>query len=219
MEVARKEKLEQRAVLVLLALFGVVLVSALKNMGMLGPKPHAAPQALEEGVSAVQQVHEVIQQAAAQAHGGAASTHSDETGSQKIAMPRVSYAADPRRDPMQPDFRLPAREAPVQTAPSSLARFPAESEPVRSALAPVRTSTSKLPLDKVQGAIWGAKPQVIIQGEVYQVGDVFERGRIVAIDRDGVTVEPSGAGRPGAGQPGSLPASAQATSGGRMEGR
>lgn len=133
-------------------------------------------------------------------------------------MPRVSYAADLKRDPMQPDFRLPGQKALGQTAPNNLASFPDESESMRSLLAPPRTSTSKLPRDKVQGAIWGAKPRVIIQGEVYQVGDVLERGRIVAIDRDGVTVEPSGAGS-GAEEPGSRPASAQATSKGLVEER
>ena len=42
---------------------------------------------------------------------------------------------------------------------------------------------------RVEGMIWGsARPQVIIDGEVYDVGDVVKEAEIIGIDREGVVL-------------------------------
>jgi len=42
---------------------------------------------------------------------------------------------------------------------------------------------------RVEGMIWGsARPQAIIDGEVYDIGDVVEEAEIIGIDREGITL-------------------------------
>ena len=46
-----------------------------------------------------------------------------------------------------------------------------------------------LPALRVDGMIWGsARPQAIIDGEVYDVGDVVKEAEIIGIDRKGVVL-------------------------------
>ena len=220
----RKEKLEQLAVLALLLVFGGVLTSALKGMGILGPKPPASvvssaqAPGLNEGVSGIQKVDDAIQQAAAQARGhGATAQKAD--GKVDRLIPSIGYAANKLRDPMQPDFHLPGQGAPEQVALRSSGAANDSAEPAQrfpDNFMPARARLSTFPLDKIEGAIWGAnKSQAIIGGRVYQVGDMFERGRIVAIDQEGITVELAG----GSGQLGRRPGAAKPGGTGGMEGR
>ena len=73
----------------------------------------------------------------------------------------------------------------------------------RSAIARVVTSGHEgsgaseqqpvFPSLKIQGIIWGSRrPQAVIDGDVYDVGDTVQGAKIVDIDRQGVTGEVQG---------------------------
>ena len=187
MESARKEKLEQRGVLVLLAVFAIVLVSTLRGIGLFGHKP--APGPMVEGVSKEAQRPA---EATGQHPAGEAGQGSGELAGgpvvqvEGIAMPAVDYVADMSHDPLRSAFYVPeAGEAP-QSEVSSLP-LPPEPEPTIPAAV-------GLPSINIQGVLWGsANPQVIIDGKVYEIGDSIGGGRILSIERDGVTVERWGA--------------------------
>ncbi len=86
----------------------------------------------------------------------------------------VEYVGANYRDP----FELPpALRPPIVPSEEEL---PAGVEPE----AEVRP-----PSIRVEGVIWGsARPQAIIDGEVYDIGDVVKEAEIIGIDREGVTL-------------------------------
>jgi hypothetical protein len=89
------------------------------------------------------------------------------------------YAAGDLRDPLK-SF-LPEPDQPAQVGATQ-----AES-PV------VETPPLPPPLT-VQGLLWGGpEPKAIINGQLHGINDVIEGAKIVAIDRDGVTIEYHGA--------------------------
>lgn len=214
----RKAQLEQRAVLILLVLFVVVLVGSLKSVGVFG-RNTPPPQAPEELPNLSPVVHQQVQ--GGLELGSASEGAPLQLQVSGVPMPSVSYTALAARDPLVPMLPLVGGESgkPVDAGEE------AEVQPV-----PVVDRTSTVSIlgaspgpAALQGVIWGdGTPQAIINGEVYQLGDVLEQSQIVAINREGVTVrfqgrlywmavkDPNGPIGEGVWQPGSLPASLQA---------
>lgn len=89
----------------------------------------------------------------------------------------VEYVGANYRDP----FELPpALRAPIVPIVPSEEELPAGVEP---------EAEVRFPALRVGGMIWGSeRPQAIIDGEVYDVGDVVKEAEIIGIDREGVTL-------------------------------
>ena len=90
---------------------------------------------------------------------------------------RPSYTAEAQatRDPMV--SLLPAE--PTTHDARAAGQTPSERKPGRP----------QLPALSVQGIVWGtARPQALINGGLYEVGDAVEGARILSIERSGVTI-------------------------------
>ena len=167
--------LEQLAVASLLLVFGATLFGALKKQGMLGGKPPASVQAFvedarvavgETGKAVDAYVKEMLQQAPAPSAGGS------------TAAPVRTYTAEALRDPLQSMLPVPVTASMAEGGDGSGSVVP----------------SVEFPPVTVQGVIWGgARPQVIIEDHVYDVGDTVSGVRIKAIARDGITLELDGA--------------------------
>lgn len=95
-------------------------------------------------------------------------------------LPKVEYTADSLRDPFV--SLLP-------TGQSAIAKVVTPGEGGEGSSGEPAT----FPALKVQGIIWGgARPQAVIDGEVYDVGDTVQGTRIIGIDHTGVTGEVKG---------------------------
>ena len=91
-------------------------------------------------------------------------------------VPVVRYAAERVRDPL------------LSLLPREVSRA-ASGQPSRGTAA----ATPPPPAIVVEGVVWGTtRPQAIIEGELYNVGETVQGARIVAIDRGGITVEAQG---------------------------
>ena len=182
-----KEKKQQVMVLALLGVFAVVLMSSLKSLGVFGRKPQpatpvtAASQTSDQRADAVTQgagevdLETVLEGEPASAEGNG------------IPMPTIQYAADVTRDPLMAAFHVQNHTTPAEPAEGTSPD--ADSVPdvaPRRGLGP--------PSIAIEGLIWrGRNPLVIIDGKIYQLGDMIGQSRIVAIDRDGLTVDLWGA--------------------------
>ncbi len=94
------------------------------------------------------------------------------------SQPAVEYTADGTRDPF------------VSLLPTVEARPMARSDRVVPSGSPPMVSA---PSVNLEGVVWGGpRPQAVIDGEVYDLGDVVQGARITAIDRQGVTGELQG---------------------------
>ncbi len=95
----------------------------------------------------------------------------------------VAYTAGELRDPMTSLLPKPPEPQAVAGGGSgTLVPGMAPPEP------------PKPPSVTVEGVIWGGvRPQALISGRVYEVGDTIEGARIVAIDEQGVKVAVAGA--------------------------
>lgn len=106
-----------------------------------------------------------------EAHDASATSVPTEAGTPS----RVQYTADSFRDPL-------------------ISLLPSESS-TASQPKPVPTSPLGIhpPALTIQGFIWGGpRPQAVIDGDVYDVGETVGGARIVAIDQQGVTVDVQG---------------------------
>jgi hypothetical protein len=177
MDASRKTTLEQRLVIVLLVIFAVVLLNSLKTLRGSGkPKTQAANPitAVQQSIPKVvrqlrEQIEEVTHQA--QAPRGDAADHP--------ASAPVQYTASNLRDPLI--SLLPKEDQAGQGKPGKADRTSPPPPPAQP------------PAVAVQGMVWGGpRPQALIDGELYEVGDAVQGARIVAIDRNGVTVELQG---------------------------
>ena len=95
-----------------------------------------------------------------------------------IARPKIEYKPEKLRDPFA-SYLL--KEAPPQ-----------EIKGVDQELMPqeeVKIDTSSI---MVQGTIWGNIPMAIINDNVLSVGDQINGGKIIKIDKKGVTIDFSG---------------------------
>lgn len=90
------------------------------------------------------------------------------------SIPTVQYTADALRDPLV--SRLPS------AASQQVIVIPPENHMPMPALEPPP------PTFKIEGVVWGGpRPQAVIDGAVYDVGDTVQGAKIMAIDRTGVT--------------------------------
>lgn len=174
MDATKKSQLEQSAVVVLLGVFAVTLIGALRGAGVFTRGGY--------GVKTSQGGPSILQ---------APSSVSTPPGEPSVASSpsqppaQPTYTAQTLRDPLRsllppPPFNpnLPVQPPMTVSAPG-LGMGPAESA---RPLAIV-----------VQGLVWGgAEPRAIIDDEVYGVGDVVNGATITAIAREGITLEQGG---------------------------
>jgi hypothetical protein len=161
-----KQTLEMLAVVGLLGVFAVTLVTGpLKSLGLMGQASAAtaAPAGGQPG-----DTPEVWQESPAA------------SPAPPIREPRPAlYAAAALRDPLQSLLPSPpAAETAAVVAPA--AAQPAEAPP-----------PPKPPALQVTGLLWGGpRPQAIIGGHVYGIGDPIVKGTtVLAIDREGILVD------------------------------
>ena len=94
--------------------------------------------------------------------------------------PDYTAEAQARRDPM------------VSLLPSDAASHDATTT-VQIPFGEQKPGAPQLPTLLVHGIVWGtARPQALINGGLYEIGDTVEGARIVSIERRGVTVEAGG---------------------------
>ncbi len=99
---------------------------------------------------------------------------------QPAASETIAYTADALRNPMVSLLPKPV-EGPGAVPADTVGSSPMDT--VRQAPAVI-----------VQGIIWGSnRPQALIDGVLYEVGDTIQNAQIVSIDRSGVTVNVHGA--------------------------
>ncbi|MBI4323619.1 MAG: hypothetical protein HY596_05030 [Candidatus Omnitrophica bacterium] len=166
MDHARKSQLEKRIFAGLLVVFGVGLVSMLKSFwhAPAGPAVVQTPPRLQEAeTSAASQERALHAQLAKISKAG--------------DQPPIRYTASDFRDPLvsllpKPEAASPAAGGAAQTRPAETPVAPAVS---------------------VEGMFWGGpRPQVLIDGQLYDIGDTVGGSRIAAITREGVTVVKQG---------------------------
>lgn len=165
MEAAKKSQLEQSAVIVLLGVFVVTLIGALRGAGVFKVKTsQGLPTEIPRSEIAVE-------------------PSVAPSPPQPPAQP--TYTAQTFRDPLRsllppPPFNpnLPV-QPPMTVSPSGLG--PGSAEPATPLMI------------VVQGLVWGGpEPRAIIDDEVYSVGDVVHGATIKAIAREGITLEQGG---------------------------
>ena len=96
------------------------------------------------------------------------------------------YTAGLLRDPLKSMLpKLPSPpSARSQSGTATTDRHTVPAKPVRSSLPSSLT---------IQGLVWGGpRPQAIINGRVYSVGDTVSGGKIISINRDGVRLDYDG---------------------------
>jgi len=175
MDAIRKAKLEQRVILILLVVFAGTVVGVLRSVGILGrkaPKIDAVTELAGSPVSvpeAVQRFRERM--AAVQPEEPQATAESE---SPEVAP--VQYTASTLRDPM---ISLLPEERLEQTTPEVVVSPP--------------PPPPQPPVVTVQGILWGnARPQALIDGQLYEVGDTIDGAKIIAITRDGAVLDVQG---------------------------
>lgn len=95
-----------------------------------------------------------------------------------------SYMADRLRDPMISLLPRPPVEEPAQAAlPRPGSEWPASGT----------SKTVPVPILTVEGVVWGGvRPQALVNGKLYDVGQMVEGAKIISIARSEVTVELGG---------------------------
>lgn len=185
MDAAKKTAIEKRLVIGLAGVF--VLTFCLGPLRSLGgsarkaPGTGATPPTDRAGISKI--LEAVVQRA-------------DQKDTRPLAQaaPGVPvYTAQHLRDPL--DSLLPS-PAELQ-ASRALAQPLASGEAAANAWpasAPVSTaSKGPRPTLRVQGLLWGrAEPKAIIEDRVYGIGDQVGVGKVIGIDRRGVTIDYGG---------------------------
>ncbi len=172
MDDARRSQVEKRIFAGLLVVFGVGLVSMLKSFWH-------APAPRQPSGQAGRQTPSRLQGAVMPAASQRLSPHAEppktsEAGDQSP----IRYTASSFRDPLVSLLPAPKAEPP-----------PAEgAAQIRPPETPVAPAVS------VKGMFWGGPhPQVLIDGQLYNIGDTVGGSQIVAIAREGVTVVKQGA--------------------------
>ena len=165
-----KAQLQKGIVVVLLLAFAWTFGGALRSGGR---RPVAPPVSQ---VAAPNQTMPMLPDAIKKYHAQYETPEGRENDELLPAPPpeTVAYTAGSLRNPMVSLLPKPVEEpAPAETA---------------SANAPAET-LRRPPTVQVQGIIWGSsRPQALIDGSLYEVGDTVAGAKIVSIDRAGVTV-------------------------------
>lgn len=176
MPATRKSQLEWIGVAVLLVIFAGTLSHAMKRPparrslepGRTSAFPQVAPR-----LASTSPTSEAIEQ---QALGRPAAAEAKPADSKPAegSIPIVQYTADALRDPL------------VSQLPSTMSQqvivIPPENH------APMPQLEPQPPTFTIEGVVWGGpRPQAVIDGDVYDVGDTVQGAKIMAIDRTGVT--------------------------------
>ena len=163
MDDARKSQVEKRIFAGLLVVFGIGLLSMLKSFWRA-----PAPRPQSGVVQAPTRLQAVATSAAPQEL-----AQTSGAGDR----PPIEYTASDFRDPLV--SLLPTPE--VESSAADVAQTPPQETPVAPAVS-------------VEGVFWGGpRPQVLIEGRLYGIGDTVGGSQIVAITREGVTVVNQGA--------------------------
>ena len=198
MDATKKVTHEQRIVIGLVVVFAVVLVSTLKQMGILGrrsvglgrqPQVSAQPPnlMLPPKVGQISPSPEATHRVQTQDPVAAAPKSLDSGG-----MTKPSYVAHSLRDPLK-SLLLPQ---PASGVPDSGRAEPLSQSISRATTGDVPIPPASFPVLDIQGMVWGGtESQAIINHKVYAVGEQVSGMRIVSIDRNGVTVEREGLSR------------------------
>lgn len=171
-----KSQLQWMGVAVLLMIFAGTLSHALKRpqahrslkMGRASALPQLPPR-----LAYTSPTPEAVEQ---QVDGHPDSAEAKPAGSEpaEASLPTVQYTADAFRDPLV--SRLPS------AASQQVIVIPPENHMPMPQLEPPP------PTFTIEGVVWGGpRPQAVIDGTVYDVGDTVQGARIMAIDRTGVT--------------------------------
>ena len=173
MDAAKKAKVEKLAVLMLAGVFvAVFIMGPMRSMGLFpSGGAGAAASASIAGVPVTKSVGGLLQQG-----WDKMGQQLDSVSTPGIAAsaPAPAYTAFNRRDPFK--SYLPRPVAPVDAQSAT----------------PTVENTPPLPPPqlRVDGLLWGGpEPKAIINGRLYRVDDRVDGVKIVAIGRDGVTVE------------------------------
>ena len=175
MDPQKRTQLEKGLVLGLLVVLAFFVIRALNQFGVPIKFPFVvpgAPPGLGRSVSVVQQaITSTLQSPPQMASATVTAEHNDGQLSAAVDMPL--YTAQSLRDPMK--SLLPDPQAPPPLPPSS------PSSP---------TKEIPFPALAIQGLLWGGPtPSVIINNEVYTIGQSVQGVMIKTISREGVTVE------------------------------
>lgn len=175
-----KVRVQQILVGGMLVVLAIRLPVLLRSVGLLGQPPSrtSASGVMPTAHSqAPPSVPGAVQKSVEPAKGAAP----ESAGAIEPLVPAVTYTAETVRDPLV--SLLTKKDAePPQAASSAGSGAGAPAVPPQPP--PVR----------VDGVIWGgARPQALLNGQAYEVGDMVAGAKIVAITQQGVTVEIGGA--------------------------
>ena len=178
MDDARKSQLEKRIFTGLLVVFGVGLVSMLKSFWH-APARLPAPRVSGQAGPPVVQTPTRLPEAATSAASQELSPHAELVKTSEAGeRPPIQYTASDFRDPLVSLLPKPEVESPA-------AGGAAETRAVETPMAPAVS---------VEGMFWGGpRPQVLIDGQLYDIGETVGGSQIMAITREGVTVVKQGA--------------------------
>lgn len=166
----------------LLGVFGIVFffgpMRGLALVGNLLPKSASASAVVGSGVNMSRPLSETIQSYQQRSDPEYQLKAADRSSEPSMPAAMPNYTAIDLRNPLENLLPEPP-SAPVQMAQ--------DLTPVQEPPKPRITPPSNL---NIEGLIWGSpRPQVIIRGQVYHVGDRVEGGVITAIARGGISVD------------------------------
>ena len=176
----RKTQAEQAIIVILLGVFAVTLLGALRSSGLFRiGRPQVTPSipltgSSSQGVPMPETQRSIPQQA-----------RSEGTAPPPVkASPKATYTAFTLRDPFR--SLLPAEPPKLQVQSPQGQNLQGVPQP------PWRGAKSS-PTLAVQGLLWGGpEPKAIINDQVCGIGDVVQGATITSIGRDGITVEAGG---------------------------
>ncbi|MBI3997166.1 MAG: hypothetical protein HY352_05860 [Candidatus Omnitrophica bacterium] len=177
----QKAKFEQRAVMALLGIFGIVFFfGPMRGMAFLGnllPKSASAGAVAGAGVNMSRPLSEMVQSYQQRSDPEYQLKVADASSDSASPAAAPNYTAIDLRNPFESLLPEPP-SAPVQTAQELT-----PPEPPKPKITP--------PSDLIiEGLIWGGpRPQVLIKGQVYYIGDRVGGGVITAIARGGITMD------------------------------
>ncbi|OGX13553.1 MAG: hypothetical protein A3I71_06150 [Omnitrophica WOR_2 bacterium RIFCSPLOWO2_02_FULL_63_16] len=176
MTASRKGQLEWIGVAVLLVVFAGTLSHALKRppaRRSLEPVRASALPQVPPRLASTSPTSEAIEQEGVDRPAAAEANPADSKPAEAL-LPAVRYTADALRDPLVSLLPSVASQRMIVIPPEDHEPMPQLEPPP--------------PAFNIEGLVWGGpRPQAVIDGAVYDVGDTVQGAKIMAIDRAGVT--------------------------------